>query len=282
MWMQLLKAAGFPAIGDAFPRNWADTIREANPGGFWESELRRGINFQTNPDPKTGAYLHPEQTRRHAVKVFIPGLIRSDVAFIDRLIVTVRPWRQYVRSLNRLYGIEQAAHAASRDESNSSPPPPVFMSPIIEWWVENFSLISDIVTRRHRFYMVAYDLALESPEQTLHGVFDWLGDGDVGAAIREVRPALRTQEEDGLGADISDDSHELQPEVIETFDALYGLVREQRTIDQVFVDRLNRTNECLQERIKEAVKEVKERQRERRRFMSERKRTAPRTGIPRS
>ena len=62
MWMQLLTAAGFPPIGDAFPRNWETTLKDANPGGFWESELRRGIYYETNPDPKTGTYLFPEQT----------------------------------------------------------------------------------------------------------------------------------------------------------------------------------------------------------------------------
>jgi hypothetical protein len=117
MWMQFLKAAGFPFIGDAFPRNWGKTIHDANPRGFWESELRRGIYYQTNSDPKSGTYLFPDQTRRNAVKVFIPGLIRSDVAFIDRVVATVRRWRQYVRSLNRLYTMESKARQAAAKDS---------------------------------------------------------------------------------------------------------------------------------------------------------------------
>jgi hypothetical protein len=271
MWMQLLKAAGFPPIGGAFSRNWERTIKDANPGGFWESELRHGIYHATNPHPKTGTYLFPEQTRRHAVKVFIPGLIKSDLAFIDRVVATVRPWRQYVRSLERLYAMERKAKEAAPKDTGKEPLPAVFMPPIIEWWVENFSLISDIVTRRYPFYMVAYDSVLRAPEPTLRGVFDWLGDGDIEAAIEEVRPALRTQLEDRSDeAEVGD--LELDPQVIEVFDALYDLVREQRPLDQGFVDRLNQTNEALAERIQEAVKQVTKAQLERRRLLEERRR----------
>ena len=166
MWMQLLTAAGFPPIGDAFPRNWETTLKDANPGGFWESELRRGIYYETNPDPKTGTYLFPEQTAGHAVKVFVPGLIKTDRAFIGKVIATVRPWRQYLSSVNRLYAIERDAKEAARKDTSNRLPPAVAMSPIIEWWVENFSLISDIVTRRYPFYMVAYDSVLDAPSQT--------------------------------------------------------------------------------------------------------------------
>ncbi|MGB5695514.1 MAG: hypothetical protein WBM46_07685 [Polyangiales bacterium] len=277
MWMQLLKAAGFPPIGDAFPRNWENTIKDANPSGFWESELRRGIFYKTNPDPRTGTYLFPEQTTRHAVKVFIPGLIKTDRAFIGKVVATVRPWRQYVRSVTRLYAMEREAQEAARKDQADAPPPPVFMSPIIEWWVENFSLISDIVTRRYSFYMVAYDSVLDSPEQTLRDVFRWLGEGDVEAAIDEVEPTLRTQ--DAQSEDEANvDDHGLPPEAIGAFDALYDLVRKQVPLDQTFVDRLNQANEMLSDRIQAAIQEVARGQIERKRFIEERRRRAKESG----
>ncbi|MBA3545934.1 MAG: hypothetical protein H0T76_05600 [Nannocystis sp.] len=93
MWMHVLVAAGIPYIGERFPAGWGELLRDANPDGFFESELMIGINYRTNPHPLTGAYLAPHQTRDHAVKIFIPGLIRSDVAFLDRCIATVRGWR---------------------------------------------------------------------------------------------------------------------------------------------------------------------------------------------
>ncbi len=273
MWMQLLSAAGFPPIGDAFPRNWETTLKDANPGGFWESELRRGIYYKTNPDPKTGTYLFPEDTARHAVKVFIPGLIKTDRAFIGNVIATVRPWRQYVRSVDRLYAIEREAKQAARKDGAEPPPEPVVMRPVIEWWVENFSLISDIVTRRYPFYMVAYDSVLDSPEQTLRHVFEWLGDGDVDAAIRAVTPALRTQDGEG-GEDASVADTDLPQDVIDTFDALYEVVVTQRPLDQPFVDSLNEVNQALADRIEREVKRVTQAQLEMRRLLLERRRKA--------
>ena len=271
MWMQLLTAAGFPPIGDAFPRNWETTLKDANPGGFWESELRRGIYYETNPDPKTGMYLFPEQTAGHAVKVFVPGLIKTDRAFIGKVIATVRPWRQYLSSVNRLYGIERDAKEAALKDTSNPLPPVVVMSPIIEWWVENFSLISDIVTRRYPFYMVAYDSVLEAPEETLRSVFQWLGDGDAEAAIRKVEPGLRTQSQK-TEVDVREEEELLEPGVVEVFDAFYDLVRSQTPLDQSFVDRLNETNESLGPRIEEAVKDVAAARLERKRFIDERRR----------
>ena len=102
MWMQILKAAGVEILGDAFPRDWEDVIRDANPHGFFESQLREGIYFATNPSPTTGAYLRPEQTTDLAVKVFIPGVIKSDTAFIGKVLASMRNWREYGSSLRRL------------------------------------------------------------------------------------------------------------------------------------------------------------------------------------
>jgi hypothetical protein len=202
--------------------------------------------------------------------VFIPGLIRTDRAFIGRVVATVRPWRQYVRSLSRLYAIEGEAQREARKKKESDLPDAVFMSPVIEWWVENFSLFSDIVTRRYPFYMVAYESVLEDPDKTLQGVFDWLGDGDVKAAIRQVEPALRTQDS------VADDStnaeeHDLEPEIVEVFDSLYEVVRNQEPLQQAFVDRLNDANQRLSERIGTAVRETARAQLERKRLIKARR-----------
>ena len=62
MWMQVLQAAGLPILGKAFPRNWGTgPLRDANPDGFYETLLRNGIYYATNPHPRTGKYFLPEQ-----------------------------------------------------------------------------------------------------------------------------------------------------------------------------------------------------------------------------
>jgi hypothetical protein len=266
MWMQLLEAAGFPPIGDAFPRNWEKTIKDANPAGFYESELRRGIYYATNPHPKHGTYLFPEQTRRHAVKVFIPGVIKTDRAFIDYVIATVRPWRQYVRSVTRLYDMEKEANKEKLTGARADIPDPVYVPPALEWWAENFSLVSDIVTRRYPVYMLAYESVLTDPAATLTDVFGWLGEGDVDSAIAKVEPSLRTQrvneneQNEVPGVELEDD-------VIEAFDDLHDVVRTKRPLEQSFVERLNAVNEKLSDRVDEAMRAAFQSQYERKKAL---------------
>ncbi|MEM9730221.1 MAG: hypothetical protein AAF997_16700 [Myxococcota bacterium] len=263
MWMQLLDAAGFPPIGTAFPKNWETTIKDANPAGFWESKLRNGIYYMTNPDPQTGHYLFPERTRGLAVKVFIPGLIKTDRAFITKVVCTFRPWRQYVRSLARLYEMEKKSQAELRKDDSDPLPPIDPMPPMIEWWVENFSLFSDLVTRQYPFYMVSYESVLTDPDTAVRKVFEWIGHGDADAAVAQVEPALRTQDTTPDDRETTAEA-ELEPEVIEVFDRLYDVVRAQRPLDQSFVDVLNETNVRLGPRIEEAVQHAAASQKARR------------------
>lgn len=256
MWMQLLTAAGFPPIGNAFPRNWEKTIKDANPAGFYESELRQGIYFKTNPHPKTGTYLFPEQTQRHAVKVFVPGLIRTDRAFISKVIATIRPWRQYVASVRRLYAMEEESTKEQRDKKGI--PPPNYLPPELEWWGENFSLMSDIVTRRYPFYMVAYESVVQAPETALPPIFEWLGEGDVSQAIAGVDPALRTQTPDAATGECG-----LAASVIEVYDRFYDVVKEKRELTQEFVNTLNETNEAVGPKLNEALRTLATAERER-------------------
>ena len=90
------------------------------------------------------------------------------------------------------------------------------------------------------------------------------------AAIARVDPALRTQSEEV--EDPADGSElELEPEVIEVFDALYEMVRTQAPLQQEFVDRLNETNDLLGARIEAAVKETTRGQFERQRLLEARR-----------
>src|SRR5690606_18256314 len=108
----ILKAAGYGVLGEAFPGQWESTIRDANREGFYESHLRRGIYYATNPHPQTGHYLRPDETERAVVKVFIPGLVRSDMAFIHTVVATMRHYREYASSVERLFQMERQGKRA--------------------------------------------------------------------------------------------------------------------------------------------------------------------------
>lgn len=249
MWMQALEAGGFLVLGTRFMKNWEATIKDANPHGFYESVLRRGIYFATNPHPETGIYLPPKDTRRVAVKVFPPGLARTDMAFLDHVIVTMRPWREYVTSLQRLYAMEDAARARRQEERapGSEPKPrPPRVSPHIEWWLDNYVLVRDIATRQYPARITTYPRMLREPEQVLSEVFRFLGGGDVHAAMATIKPETRTQE----GSDVDVDLEEAHAEV---FDALFATVDEGRPLTPELIQRMNEVHAALMPTIQREV-----------------------------
>jgi hypothetical protein len=246
MWMQILTSAGFPAFGEAFPGRWGDTIRDANPSGFYESILRRGIYYRTNPHPTTGDYFFPEQVARHVVKVFIPGLVRSDRAFIGKVVATMRPWREYEASLGRLWAME--------DEKRPPDfPVPPRLAAHHEWWAENFALIRDVATRRYAVNVQSYDSLLADPPRVIRETLGWLGEGDAEAAIAAVKPEHRTQH------DITSDS--FAPEVAEICDELYAYIHERRALTSAFIAKLNDTDRALQPELREAHLKLRDAQR---------------------
>jgi hypothetical protein len=268
MWMQILGAAGLPLFGEAFPRDWGSTLREANPEGFYESILRQGIYWRTNPHPRTGVYFFPEQVPRHAVKVFIPGLVRTDRAYIGRVIASVRPWREYCRSLRRLWAMEDAVLA----ERHPGRKPLPRLSPALEWWSENYALIRDVAIRRYPVHLQSYDGLLTDPAGVLQRTFAWLGFGDAAAALAAVKPERRTQRaaaptvEAAVHASLPEIDTEpgLDPSVTDVFDRLYHTVHAGEPVRPELLAALNATQLELGPRILEQQRAVLRAQRRRR------------------
>lgn len=248
MWMQVLKAAGLPLIGDAFPAPWGERLREANPRGFFESQFLAGVYYATNPHPETGAYLYPERTRRHVVKVFVPGLLRTDVAFLDNVIATVRPWREYVTSMERMRGLSGEDREASAFD--------VPESAALRWWVQTFALIRDIAIRGYSAHVTTYDRMLRDPKREVRLVLKWLGDGNARAAAAAVDSALRTQNRREVPNAVG---RELDARHLELFDELYDALDRGRDLSQSLIDRLNATDGELQPHIEAARNQTRER-----------------------
>lgn len=259
MWMQILRGAGIRVHGQAFPRDWGDMIRAANPHGFFESPLRQGIYFATNPHPKTGEYLRPDETRDLAVKVFIPGVVRSDVAFITKVVASLREWREYHGSLTRLYALERAARQAKREEEGKPYRPPIFPTPVLEWWRENYALICDHLVRRYPIHMVAYESVLADPARYIPEALEWLGVGDIDAALEAVDPSVRTHR-----GDESESDPDVPDAVAEVFDELYQRVRDRVAFEPTFVKKLNAVQKELAPRIDAELREVRRHEMQRR------------------
>lgn len=234
MWMQMLAAAGYPIIGERFPGNWNQTLREANPHGFYESLLRHGIYYRTNPHPVTGEYVRASESTHHAVKVFIPGLVRSDASYLHRVIATVRPWREYVASVTAMYALE--AKNAKKDGRNLPPR----MPPALEWWEENFSLVRDMAVRGYACHVQSFDGVLDDPRAVLDKAFSWIGrPGDVDKAIAAVHPDTRRQRR--REPQVDDDAH-VPGNVAEVFDAFYDAVHAGTGLSKPLIADMNTVN----------------------------------------
>jgi hypothetical protein len=243
MWMQVFAAAGLPIVGEAFPRDWgANTLKQANPDGFYESILREGIYHATNPHPKSGKYFTPADVTGWVVKVFIPGVVRSEGGYIEHVVANVRPWREYEASVNRLWKLE--------DESREPgfPAPPRF-PPALEWWVENFSLVRDMHRRRWSGLLQTYPQVLADPERFIARALKAIGRGDPAAAVAAVKPENRTQR--------APTSDSVEPEVAAAFDDLYGAVEEGR-IGETLVDKLEATHLMLLPRLRKLQTDMAE------------------------
>lgn len=238
MWMQILVAAGFPYVGEKFPRDWAELLSAANPDGFYESELIAGIYYRTNPHPVSGAFLAPDETRSHAVKVFIPGLVRSDLAYLDRVIATMRDWRRYARSVQRLRGLTRKEETPPEQDRSRLPA-------WLQWWTDNFSLIRDLATRRYPVHVTSYGRLLEDPQREISEVLGWIGEGDVAAAGQIVNPDRQTQGDEVATPDGVDAAH------AEVFDELYAHVNEARGLSPAFIQKLNDTDQVLRHQLLE-------------------------------
>ena len=244
MWMQVLQAAGLPVIGEAFPSVWEESIQQANPRGFFESRFRNGVFYVTNPDPKTGSFIHPAQSRRHTVKVFIPGLIRTDFAYLGRVIATVRNWRSYGGSIKRLYDMEDVWLKDAGPEKleralKARPKIPA----AVEWWFDNYELIRDVSTRRYAFHVTTYERVLAEPRAQIGKVLDWLGgELDLDAAVAAIEPTLRSQSPDPAAEE------ELDPETVAVFDEYYQAVHENGRLGKALLERMNVTWKNLEDR----------------------------------
>ncbi len=234
MWMQILVAAGFEAIGEPFSGDWSALLKVANPDGFWESQLIGGIYYRTNPHPFTGNFLFPEQTKFHAVKILIPGLVRSDLAYIDRVVTTVREWREFCASRERLRELNREAVGLETHEMLMRHELP----PALEWWVDNFGLLRDIATRRYAAHVCSYQSLLDDPEREIASVMRWLGRGDANKAVEVIKPERRTVRE-------APPTPEVEPEIAAVFDELYDHIHRGQPLSTGFLTRLNETDARL-------------------------------------
>lgn len=230
MWMQVLRAAGLPVLGEAFPRGWDKTIKDANPDGFFESLYRDGVYWRTNPHPSTGRYLFEKEVRGYGCKVFVPGVIRTELAFIERVIANVREWREYESSLARLKAMEEGKRDPRLPEL-------VAMPAAFEWWMENFALVRDLSIRRYRYCLSTYSQVLADPGPFVRIALEGIEGVDLDAAVSAIKPENQTQSKV--------ESETVEPKLARVFDDLYAAVEAGKGFSSALLSTLNETNRSL-------------------------------------
>ncbi|MCB9744127.1 MAG: hypothetical protein H6741_16140 [Alphaproteobacteria bacterium] len=204
LWMQILEAAGLPVLGEAFPERYTPGLEAANPRGFHETCLIHGINFSTNPHPLTGAYLDPAQTKDWAVKVLSFGLHRTEKVYLDRVLLTVRSWRSFGPSLERLIALEGGL------PDTETPP-----DPALYWFSELHACLQDAWRRGYPLHTVSFERCLSEPHTVIPEVLTWLErPADLAAAVAVVEPRLSDAREDPR--------EDLPAHWTQTFDDLYA------------------------------------------------------------
>jgi hypothetical protein len=209
MWMQILVAAGFEAIGEPFSGDWSALLKVANPDGFWESQLIGGVYYRTNPHP-----------------------------YIDRVIATVREWREFAASRERLRELNREAIGLEAHELLLRHELP----PVLEWWIDNYGLLRDIATRRYAAHVCSYQSLLDDPEREIGSVMTWLGRGDARKAVAAIKPQRRTLRE-------QPPTPEIEPEIATVFDELYDHIHRGRPLSAAFLQELNHTDARLRPRM---------------------------------
>lgn len=239
MWMQAFVAAGVDVIGHAFPKTWGEgALRDANPDGFFESIYRDGIFFATNPHPGTGEFLRAEQTRARVVKVFVTGVVRTELAFIGGVVANVRAWRDYEASVNRLWALEDRQRAVEAPNE----PAPMRVPGALEWWAENFALVRDRHQRGYPLVMQTYEQVLAEPERFVRRALDVFAEqsgmqGDVEAAVAAIKPSARTQK--------AQTSDSVEPRIAQVFDDFYGAIESGTPLEGALLKTLVKTDREL-------------------------------------
>ena len=219
LWMEILVTAGFPGLDRGF---------------------RAGVNWTTNPNPGTGVYLFPEQVEHHAVRTTIPGLVRTDRAYIGRVIAAVRRPSEFVAQCEQVRAIEALAPGGA----------PPRLPPWLEWWSETYGLVRDAAMRRYPAHVESHARLVSDPERVIREVIGWLGRGDAEAACARVKPVVNPVAAAAPSAGID-------PAHMDAFEALYAAIESRSALTPALVQKLNETHGALVPQLVEAERRLR-------------------------
>jgi hypothetical protein len=226
MWMQILKTAGLEIIGEKFPKNWESTLSKANPQGFYESSLLQGINFMTNPDPNTGEKIDPVIHRNFAVKVFSFGLRSTDRSYLGRTLFSLRDWRGFSESLERMSNLSPNSGIPNQLELDSTIFHPAW------WFCEVYDTLLDSAQRNYNILWTTFESAINSPSKAIERVCGRLQiEVDLGTCAAVINKRL-------VNSVPNSENLDLPNNWIKAFDDLYNCIHQSCPINAALYNEL--------------------------------------------
>ena len=172
--MSMMNEAGFPVLGSKFPLNWEEKRTEKNKDlefpqnpsetGFWED-----MNIVDNGCNNVTMNINPENLKDHAAKIFFSGMIKTDLAYIDKVILCIRDCKSYTSSWEKVLSF----NLKENNKKTEKYPYPIGTEFVCKYSI----LLKDYVKRKYKMIVIDYDQMLNDPEKICTNLKSFIGSG---------------------------------------------------------------------------------------------------------
>ncbi len=213
-WVDVLRGAGVPILGEALPEGWSESTRADVRPAYFAALREQGVYYKTNPDPFTQGYLEAAESAPFATAMKTEAVLRTERAYLDRVVAAMPHFRSV---------------AAGGGELES----------VLLWWSDHFLLLRDAATRRYPLRLVSDEALARDPETTARSVLSFLGvepTDEAFARARAAPPSVALDEPPEI---------ELPDTILDVFEELHRRVDRDEGFDRSFLEHLYAVNEAL-------------------------------------
>lgn len=245
MMMQMAEEAGFHCQGEKYPKAWADRgakVQDYNPDGFYEvlGIVDNGANNLN--------MMHPPKSVEHDfIKIFSSGLPRTDGAYLEKVVLCIRDWRDQVRSwkalkaANTLLKPKKEVKVSDINEHKNKYPDGY------EWFYDYYQIVKDLVKRRYPLVVVDHDDLIDNTKKEVESLKAFFRVGRWDLAGKKVRKDLR-EKLDGIDLVVSDELSAMLDSIYEGIKSgqiNQQLLNQMDAVEKIMAPKVNEINEAI-------------------------------------
>ena len=177
---------------------------DMNPNGFWECAFTvPGINYSIRNIELIEKVTNPPNGEPYICKIVSQGIMHSNPMYIDKMIIMMRHPRAVAKSQERLTRkFFQNADGEMIDFSKEIKvhTPSMFINVTLglcKWLVFNPNVPTHIVQ---------FDKLLESPDEEIDGISEFLGGGKWNGASKKIKKSLNRSLPENVNCDLWEDA----------------------------------------------------------------------------